>query len=832
MVQTHILGALVFCFVATLVFFLTTPLAALAKNSDQSLPVGDAVHAAYNDQDISAKAFGCSFTSPMKAVRGCGAFLAYMFMKGAAYVAAWVSVALNIVIKELVVGMGMLVGNMPGVLTAWAVLRDLANIFLVFLTIFVGIATIVGAQSYGGKRMLFSIIIAALFVNFSITLSKGVIDISNYFAISTYKMLINENNDGDTLLGINCANPDEVQKNIAIEDDQCINGGVASVFWSKLQIMTIFNVTEIRDQAGQAADTTDKLIWVGLLGGAMFFVMAFVFGASALLLIVRFTILVFLIVVSPLAFVLWITGVSGQGKRWWKALLNQALFAPALFLCWWISYKVFTGLTNRFNLDGSISGSGMADLGSIAIMTYFFIVITLLITSLFIAKSMGAIGSRMALSTGQRWSKRAGFALGAGAGAVTAGAAAYSARRTVGWSAQKVAESETLKNAQAKGGIAGRLARTTRTGAKGVAGSSFDVRGLSKNAQKYVGKAGGKGGYTERQKQLKKRVHEEEKELREYGGSTAEKKRHDAELRKQRAANEKVKTGDQRALAAQQANDSEKTIKKLEEAARKRQLTDKEQQSLELHRSHIAEMNEAKIALNRREGIEQRLNQDDLAAPGKRMNQEKRELLEKELQLANENARTYYGKIGKPGTGASPLAELNAKLENITTQFKSAEAAGDEARAKTLQDEMVKVKAQQDALIHSIEESDAKARMGRWQDVSSRSSEILNRRTQKATEARSAAQAVAEQQYATENKRKGMERTGEYLDRVGSQRTIPLVGRTPQYRRAAVEEIRSGRNKSEREKLDEQLKKALKEIDTDKTNNTPNENTGNQPEEA
>ncbi|MBP9760065.1 MAG: hypothetical protein KBD24_01720 [Candidatus Pacebacteria bacterium] len=356
--------------------------------------------------EVPAGDFGCfggNNSADIGVIDGCINLLAYYFMQAAMMSAVWVGVALNWVVMELVVNMGTFVGNIIGITIAWEVLRDVANVFLVFLTIFVGISIIIGSSGFGSKQLLWKIIIAALFVNFSITLTKLVIDVSNLVATATFDTILKEHavkSGAKTQVTSACLkalpNDETAQKS------GCITVGIAGVFWSKMEVTKVFNIKELQSQ-GAPKDMKDpkisQLRWVGLMGGLMFFTMAFVFGAAAILLIIRFTILCFLIVVSPLAFVMLVTGVGGEGRKWWDALLQQSFFAPAIFLMWWIAYMMFTTLMSRINLSGkSIAASGGGDMGALGIFTYFFIMISILVASLVIAKKMG--GSAAAAGMG------------------------------------------------------------------------------------------------------------------------------------------------------------------------------------------------------------------------------------------------------------------------------------------------------------------------------------------------------------------------------------------------------------------------------------------------
>ncbi len=371
--------------------------------------------------------FGCMSGGEGGVFEGCLTAAAYYTMKGCAWIAVWTSVIFNYVVLELLVNMGKVVGNMPGITDAWEVVRDLTNVFLVFITVYIGISMIVGVSSFGSKQLLGRVILAALLVNFSSTVAKLVIDVSNVAAIHGYMLLLNQNEGSTTnktvVTADQCAHPTADKYEPA--NNTCITTGIAGVFWSRLKMTQIFNIKDFQEKGSAAGATTkkgtdDALIWVGLLGSIMFLVLAFVMGAMAFMLIGRFLILVMCIIFSPLAFVALITGISGRGKEWWSMLTKQAIVAPVMFLMLWISYRMIDGLAARLGLGegskGNIANGGMADVGSMGILTYFLIIIGSLIMSLIVAQELGAKGANAAISYGKRASKAAAMGLTVGTG--------------------------------------------------------------------------------------------------------------------------------------------------------------------------------------------------------------------------------------------------------------------------------------------------------------------------------------------------------------------------------------------------------------------------------
>jgi hypothetical protein len=408
----------------------------------------------------------------------------YLFFKPAYMLAGWTSILLNFVIQQLVVGMGALVAKLDGIMVAWQTLRDLANVFLVFLTIYVGIATILGLSKYGNKQLLWKIVLSALLVNFSVTFTKAVIDVSNLAAVETYRQFMLSANPS----AAGCVNQSTPSEKGTTKDDPCVNKGLAGAFWTQLKITTIFNMEELRKNIPTAKTSDADLKWamtiMAVMGGFMCLVMAFVFGGAAFLLIGRFVILVFLIIVSPVALVAWLTDVSPLGSKWWKTLLDQAFFAPAILLMWWIAYKVLGSYVLLFvngSLSSSLASPGTGgDISSLGIVLMFIVVMSFLIMGLVIAKQLGAYGAQTVINTG-----KVGAAATAGLiAANTLGAASAAAQRRY---TEKVAAAQQSE---------GRFSKANPL--KYIAGTKLD-RGLSAAAGAGANmKFAGRSSFTER----------------------------------------------------------------------------------------------------------------------------------------------------------------------------------------------------------------------------------------------------------------------------------------------------------------------------------------------
>lgn len=384
---------------------------------------------AADNRNYKPEKFGCAGGKNMTdVVKGCIAYVLYLGTELAMYVAFLVSVILNYAVLMLVIGMGKLVGNMPGITSAWQTLRDLVTVFLVFLTIFIGLGTIVNSSKYGSKQLLMKVILAAIFVNFSITLAKVVIDISNVVAVETYKKLVSMNTDDGIRSQLTdfCLNSND-QAAVFAKDSVCLNHGVATAFWSQLKITSILD----KAPANPRADEQWGFIITFAMGIPLFLVLAYVLGAGAFMLIGRFVILLYLIIMSPIGLVAWITGVSGVGKDWWKKLINQSILAPFLFLMWWIALKITHDFGLIFDNAGTLNGENMQSVNGVGIVMNFVIIISLLLVGLSLTQKLGGKTADVIMGG---YKKAKNYAVGAavGAGAVAGGYAYQKSKEGAG----------------------------------------------------------------------------------------------------------------------------------------------------------------------------------------------------------------------------------------------------------------------------------------------------------------------------------------------------------------------------------------------------------------
>ena len=243
-----------------------------------------------------------------------------------AWLAGVAMVALNYATYYTVVDMGNYVKGLSAVGVTWTVLRDLGNIMLIFVFLAVGITTIIGVEWYGGgKKMLPMMLVAAVFLNFSLFISEAVIDTGNLFATQFYTQI-----NGGSL-------PTR---------DTLLNQGISSTVMNRLGLQTIYGDAQNPTKAAGVFKGSNSAL-IGFMSIILFIVLAFVLFTLAFVLVARFVVLIFLIILAPIGFAgLAVPMLKKRADQWWDKLFEQTVTAPILFLLLYIALRVITEMSS------------------------------------------------------------------------------------------------------------------------------------------------------------------------------------------------------------------------------------------------------------------------------------------------------------------------------------------------------------------------------------------------------------------------------------------------------------------------------------------------------
>ena len=371
-------------------------------------------------------------------------------LKIAEHITGLAGLVLNYVVQYSVVNMKLRIDE-SSVNNAWGVIRDVANMSFIFVLLYAAIQTILGIGE-DAKKLIVRIIVVAILINFSLFFTKIVIDVSNILAITFYDAIA----------------PGALNKGMTY--------GISSSLMDPLKLTSIYKLG-----AGLASE---RLLVIGVMGTIVSLIASFVFFAISIMFIIRFVVLIFVLILSPIAFVSFVLPQMDEyRKQWWNALSGQAFFAPIYFMLTWIVIMISRGLLTQSGgslgevFTGAINATGEVGTpseSSVGIFVNFAIMIAMLIASLMIAK---------------QWANKAGpgaagltkWAMGA-ASDKAFGGLGWAGRTSAGRLGTATAESAALQtsaNKQRSGFLdrtKGAASRLALYASKKAGGGTYDVR--------------------------------------------------------------------------------------------------------------------------------------------------------------------------------------------------------------------------------------------------------------------------------------------------------------------------------------------------------------------
>jgi hypothetical protein len=193
--------------------------------------------------------------------------------------------------------------------TGWVVCRDLANTFFIFVLLYIAIGTILQLSGVSTKQLLSTLIVVALLINFSMYITRFVVDMGNIFALEFYSTF-----------------PVDPSPPIKIDGIQAHKVGEGFMNALLDPLTNIIQNIPTKGTFGLKAYT------IALVGIEMLIV-AFIFLVSGFLLMGRVVAIWIIMIVSPLAFFSFILPKL-KGAIWskWVSNLTDQAFFPAIFL--------------------------------------------------------------------------------------------------------------------------------------------------------------------------------------------------------------------------------------------------------------------------------------------------------------------------------------------------------------------------------------------------------------------------------------------------------------------------------------------------------------------
>jgi len=282
------------------------------------------------------------------------------------------------------------------VYVGWTVFRDFANLGFVLGIVIIAIATILRYKGYVAQSILWKLIVAALLVNFSLIIGVSFIRVSDVFSNFFLASIVGETPGSTSISGQAAARLTDNFKYPAISAG-----------------FVVATSTEQEDDSVIANEVVEiTSIVASIIMGFLIALVLIGFGATLFL---RYFYLAFLLVLAPLAWLLWIfPHTQGQWKKWWEKFIHWVLYAPAVLLFVWIALIFLTTgaetYKNSAEQVATAPNGEVADLGNVKFRDIMgsILAVGMLIGGMKVAQSMGFGGTALAMGAATKmggWAK-------------------------------------------------------------------------------------------------------------------------------------------------------------------------------------------------------------------------------------------------------------------------------------------------------------------------------------------------------------------------------------------------------------------------------------------
>ncbi|MBA4320710.1 MAG: hypothetical protein C0412_20135, partial [Flavobacterium sp.] len=204
--------------------------------------------------------------------------------------------------------------NAPAIIEGWAIIRDVANMFFVIVLLIIAISTILGIETYNYKKLLPKLLLMAILINFSKMICGLFIDLSQV-VMMTFVDGYKEAAAGNfaTAFGLN---------------------DLLSFRWETLTGEKL----EEQVKVGQL-----EIMGALLLAFVLVIVAISVTLGTILIFLIRIIMLWFLVVLSPLAYLLSaFPGGDKYAQQWWTEFTKYLIVGPAMAFFLWLSLMVMS----------------------------------------------------------------------------------------------------------------------------------------------------------------------------------------------------------------------------------------------------------------------------------------------------------------------------------------------------------------------------------------------------------------------------------------------------------------------------------------------------------
>ncbi len=290
--------------------------------------------------------------------------------------------------------------NLPAVQSGWGIVLNITNLGFVLAIIIIAFATILRFENYAMKKTLWKLIVAALLVNFSLVIAGSIMSISNIASNVFYDAALGNGGKNLSNALANAMNPQR---------------------YGEIKSMASLAAKYFSDLFSLSGNINYVISLIFIIIFTFLTILAFV--SLFVMLFMRAIILAFLLIVSPIIWLLWIfPSTQEHWKKWWSEFIRWNFFAPAVYFFIYLAVLTAAGIqdkTLKSITDATQSGSAAMVFNTGGFMSNIFthaanlfVVLGLLYGGIYVANKFGIAGGGI----GVKWAEKIGGSVGSWSG--------------------------------------------------------------------------------------------------------------------------------------------------------------------------------------------------------------------------------------------------------------------------------------------------------------------------------------------------------------------------------------------------------------------------------
>lgn len=349
----------------------------------------------------------------------------------------------------------------------WRIIRDICNTAFIFILLYIAIRHILNLGTSNTKKLLVNLVIVALFINFSMFLTRVIIDFGNITGRVFYNAITIENDTNTQYKNLSVGIVNYINPQRLLQEDMLTPSYTPSQEAIANGVQP-GDVVKLQEDPGYA-------IFIFLALAAVNISLALTFLSVGVLFVTRIIGLWFSMIFSPIAFIS--RAIPGGGgkvmsrlsfDKWLSDTVQLSIMVTVFLFFLYLIVMFLDVITGSPLFQGETTGKTL-----ISIFFPFAIVIVMMQIAKRVAKDMAGDISSQTLKLVGNVAKTTAL----GVGGVALGAAAVGGRALLGGAASRLKTSQTLNKWAEGSGIGGSAARWARRKATYLSDkATWDVR--------------------------------------------------------------------------------------------------------------------------------------------------------------------------------------------------------------------------------------------------------------------------------------------------------------------------------------------------------------------